>query len=57
MTSNQAQGAFQPQSISIYYRKMRRGVEIAHVFRGARDQTEGLERQPKISAQSFMSHT
>jgi toxin ParE1/3/4 len=22
----------------IYYRKMRRGVEIAHVFRGARDQ-------------------
>ena len=24
----------------IYYRRMRRGVEIAHVFRGARDQRQ-----------------
>jgi toxin ParE1/3/4 len=27
----------------IYYRKIRRGVEIAHVFRGARDQRKAWE--------------
>jgi toxin ParE1/3/4 len=31
----------------IYYRKMRRGVEIAHVFRGARDQRKAWKNSQR----------
>src|SRR5262245_23695294 len=48
---------FQAGKYLIYYRKVRRGVEILHVFHGARDQKRAFKKAKKSVSSVFKKYT